>query len=76
MARSIREFEVTFQTPQTGDTRHHEQTPSTQRAFAKDVISLTSVIEGMGNPFTKDSLDFLVLDTKAIMPKTVVDKVQ
>ena len=53
---------MTFQTPQTGDTRHHEQTPSTQRAFARDVIYLTSVIEEMGNPFTEDNLDFLVLD--------------
>ena len=35
---SIKEFELAFQTPQAGDTRHHEQTPSTQRAFAKDVI--------------------------------------
>ena len=76
VARSIKEFEVTFQTPQAGDTRHHEQTPSTQRSFAKDVISLTSVIEEMGNPFTEDSLDLLVLNTKEIMPKTVVDTAQ
>ena len=53
---------MTFQTPQTGDTRHHEQTPSTQRAFARDAIYLTSVIEEIGNPFTEDNLDFLVLD--------------
>ena len=30
VAPSIKEFELTFQTPQTSDTRHHEQTPSTQ----------------------------------------------
>ena len=71
VARSIKEFEVTFQTPQTGDTRHHKQTPSTQRAFANDVRYLTSVIEEMGNPFTEDNLDFLALDDKEIMPKTV-----
>ena len=76
VARSIKEFEVTFQTPQTRDTRHHKQTPSTQRAFANDVISLTSVIEEMGNPFTEDNLDFLVLDNKEIMSKTVVDTVK
>ena len=76
VARSIKEFEVTFQTPQTGDTRHHKQTPNTQRAYANDVISLTSVIEEMGNPFTEDILDFLVLDNKEIMPKTVVDTVK
>ena len=34
VARSIKEFEVTFQTPQTGDTRHPKQTPNEQRAFA------------------------------------------
>ena len=76
VARSSKEFEVTFQTPQTGDTRHHKQTPSTQRGFANDVISLTSVMEEMGNSFTEDNLDFLVLDNKEIMPKTVVDTVK
>ena len=30
----------------------------------------------MGNPFTEDNLDFLVLDNREIMPKTVVDTVK
>ena len=46
-----------------------------QRDFAKYVIYLTSVIEEIRNFFTVDNLDLLVLDTKEIMPKTVVDRV-
>ena len=58
-----------------GDTRHHEQVPSVQKAFAKDVKSLIRVIEQMGNPFCEDSADLLVLDTKEIVPKCVVEAV-
>ena len=41
------------------DTRHHDQTPSVQTAFAKDidVRSLVSVIEDLGNPFEEESND-------------------
>ena len=48
------------------DTRHHEQVPSLQKAFAKDVKALNRVIEEMGNPFFEDSADLLVVDTKEI----------
>ena len=35
----------------TAGTRHHDQTPSVQVSFVKDVRSLIGVIEQMGNPF-------------------------
>ena len=57
------------------DTGHHEQVPSVQKAFAREVKSLISVIEEMGNPFCEDSADLLVLDTKEIVPKCVVEAV-
>ncbi len=44
------------------DTRHHEQTPSVQATFAKDVRSLVRVIDDL----EESSTDLLVLDTKEI----------
>ena len=35
-----------------------------QSAFLKDVLSLTVVIEDMGNPFLEERKDLLVVDTK------------
>ena len=75
IARAVREFERTYDVGKPGDTRHHEQVPSVQKAFAKDVKSLINVIEQMGNPFCEDSADLLVLDTKEIVPKCVVEAV-
>ena len=43
-------------------TGHHEETASAQKTFAKDVQSLVTVIEELGNPFEEDSQDLLVLD--------------
>ena len=74
-ARAVREFERTYDAGRPDDTRHHEQVPSVQKAFARDVKSLIGVIEEMGNPFCEDSADLLVLDTKEIVPKCVVEAV-
>ena len=75
IARAVTEFERTYDVGRPDDTRHHEQVPSIQEAFARDVKSLISVIEEMGNPFCEDSADLLVLDTKAIVPNCVVEAV-
>ena len=73
IARAVKEFERTYAVGRHGDTRHHEQVHSVQKA--KDVKSLIGVIEEMGNPFCEDSADLLVLDTKEIVPKCVVEPV-
>ena len=57
-------------------TKHHEQVPSVQNAFLKNVKSLVSSVEDLGNPFKEDSGDLLALDTKDIMPAEVVESVQ
>ena len=51
MARVIGEFEAATGERRKTDTRHHEQTRFAQKAFARDVKALTSVIQEMGNPF-------------------------
>lgn len=71
----MRGFERTYDVGRPDDTRHQEQVPSVQKAFAKDVKSLIGVIEVMGNPFCEDSVHLLVLDTKKIVPKCVVEAV-
>ena len=47
----VKEFESTFEVTKPCDKCHHEQMPSVQKAFFKDVQSLISVLEEMGNPF-------------------------
>ena len=58
------------------DTRHHDQAASVQISFAKDVRSLVTVIEELGDPFEEESQDLLVLDTKEIADPTVVETVR
>ena len=69
-------IEATANTATTASTRNHEQIPSVQSSFAKDVRSLVSTFEEFGNPFKEDSCDLLVLDTKDIMSKSVIKSVK
>ena len=55
---------------------HHDQHPSVQTAFAKDVRSLIAVFQELGNPFLQKSQDLLVLDTRDIMDSCVVKTVR
>ena len=75
IARAVREFERTYEVGKPCDTRHHEQVPSVQKALAEDVKSLICLIEQLGNPFCEASADLLVLVTKEIVPKCVVEAV-
>ncbi|KAK3732423.1 hypothetical protein QZH41_018359, partial [Actinostola sp. cb2023] len=57
-------------------TKHHDQMISVQNTFVKEVKALIDAVEELGNPFREDSGGLLVLDTKDIMPKEVVDSVK
>ena len=77
VARAVVEFEDgNLQMHNENDTSHHEQTPSVQRSFLKDVQSLLASFEDFGNPFEEDSQDLLVLDTKEIADPAVVETVR
>ena len=77
VARVIGEFEKSaIPENRRVDTHHHDQTASVQISFAKDVRSLLTVIEDMGNPFEQESQDLLVLDTKEIADPAVVKTVR
>ena len=53
------------------DSRHHEATVGDQAAFFDTVKAMTTVLQGMGNPFQDESPDLLSLDTRRI-PQTPV----
>ena len=79
VARLIAEFETSPEEDEEmnlGSIRHHEEAKSTQLSFAKDVKSLTSVIDDRGNPFTEESGDLLVLDTKDLADSFCCENVE
>ena len=77
VVRIIQEFEETSAKEVSEEKRrHHEQTPCIQTVFKKDVLSLVSAIEEMGNPFQEDSTELFVLDSKEIMDEMVVKAVR
>jgi hypothetical protein len=55
-----------FEARESGDAvnPHHEQTPAAQQRFRKEVCSLESTFEEMGNPYNEDTDELLTLDTK------------
>ena len=79
VARLIAEFEASSDTEERmkpGSTKHHEEAISTQLSFTKDVKSLISVIDDMGNSFTDESGDLIILDTKDLADASVVKTVE
>ncbi|KAG7157154.1 hypothetical protein Hamer_G009989 [Homarus americanus] len=76
VARVIEEFKDEHQYwSRQRDTRHHDQIPSVQTSFIKDVHSLVSVIEELGKPFEEESLDMVALHTKEIASPSAAETV-
>ena len=73
MARLIEEFQISAGKTQNIDLHHHEQKRHKQLAFARDVKTLRETIKEIGNPFTEDSSDLLILDSRNIVDVTVSD---
>ena len=76
LARILSEFEDQLQRQRKTDDRHHNQLPSIQKAFASDLKNVINMFEKLGNPFSEESNDLYVLDTKVIMPDEVVATVR
>lgn len=55
------------------ELHHHEQMTGVQATFQKQVKTLYTTIEDMGNPFLEESEDLLVLDTRDIMNSSVAE---
>ena len=77
MARIIEEFQAaTDKVGTASDTRHHEESNPVQVSFAQDVQSVTDIIEQMGNPFTENSSDLIILDTRDIAGPAIIEFVR
>ena len=82
VAQAIGEFQAAMEAVQRDNTEeplesgHHEENESWQKLFVKDVRSLTSSIEKLGNPFEEDSKELLTLDTKQIVDIYVIETVR
>ena len=79
IARIIAEFEISkdirsSKTKRT-DTLHPEQFRSAQSKFEQQVHALCDTMEKMGNPFTEDSTDLLVLDSGDIADPEVIESI-
>ena len=57
-------------------TCHHDQTASVQNSFLKDVRSLVTVFEHLGNPFEEESKDLIVLHSKVLAGSSAVEAVR
>ena len=82
VARAIGEFQAAMEpvcrdnTEEPLENKHHDENESWQKLFVKDVHSLTSSIEELGNPFEKASKELLTLDTKQIADISVIETVR
>ena len=76
MAWVVGEYEAATGKRKKTDTRHHEQTRSAQKAFARDAKVLTSIIQDVGNRFCESSTNLLVLDSRNLADAAFTDTVQ
>lgn len=79
IARTITEFETNCFLASKGEStqpKHHEHTLSSQTSFAKDVNALVDTISNMGNPFSEETSDLLVLDTRDIADPKVSQSIR
>ena len=75
MTRIIEEFQAsTDKIDRATDTRQHEEPNPVQVSFAQDVQSLTDIIEQMGNPFTQNSSDMIILDIRDIADPAIIER--
>ena len=75
-ARSVRDFEASLpynlEKSISEQTKHHEQTPSSQKRFSQNVNDLVSAFQQAGNPFLEESKDLIALDSKKIANQNAV----
>ena len=76
LARMTQEFEESIRSITKEDTRHHEQVPGEQVLFKKDVASLVSSFEEVGNPYEENSKDLFALESKVIVENAVIQTVK
>ncbi len=58
------------------ETHHHEDTPSFEKRFAKDVSSFAAVLEREGNPFEEEDGVLVTLFSKVLMNQEAIHSVK
>ena len=72
----VAQYELTSEANDANEnTRHHEQTEHTQKAFFDKVQKLYTVMKDMGNPFMDETGDLFTLDTKCIAHPSVAEMI-
>ena len=75
-ARILQQFEENlFPEGETSDHQQHEQGAASQERFKKQVQNMFQVMLDMGNPFTDECSELLVLDTRNCTTDAVVSTV-
>lgn len=69
--RLLEEFE-SVQSLADSSVAHHEESPSLQYRFIKDVTNFADVLRECGNPFLETSQDLVTLDSHDVMEQEVV----
>ena len=71
-ARMLTEYEEKNSKKTKESERHHEQIPCVQKTLLAQTKNVNDVIAELGNPFADTSTDLYTLDSKLIMPDSVV----
>ena len=72
----VHEYEDIHSESKPEHKTHHEQNPSTQRRFHKNVQDAVDTFRDAGNPFLEDSADLLRVESNTIMSSDVVNSVK
>jgi hypothetical protein len=75
-ARLISEFQEVLDIEDPQKRKHHEQMPSKQKTFLREVQALSSTIAEMGNPFSDSSGDLYSLNDKDVADDEVIKTVR
>ena len=75
VAKSVQDFEASL--PYNLETllshlKHHEQKPSAQKKFSKNVNDLVAAFLDSGNPFLEETKDLIAIDSKNIANEAAV----
>ena len=71
-ARLLTEYEEKHSMEKKESERHHEQIASVQKTFIAQTKNVIDVMEELGDPFADTSTDLYTIDSKLIMPDSVV----
>ena len=72
----MKEFESIVFDSKDGDTRLQEQKLAIHQTFVKAVKALVSTLDEMGNSFKEETTDLYALDTKYVIPASVLESVK